>query len=298
MDDALLDAILDRLATDPLADASTGLLLAACEGQQAIDAAVAGNAPARPTRAEPAVPGSHDAVAAVKPAGAYLRSITVRAFRGIGAESTLSLQPGNGLTVIVGRNGSGKSSFAEALEVLLTASTDRFDRTAIYRSGWCNLHDTGPTTVAATMHVAGAPGTTSAERTWAAGADLDAGVATVQLPGEKRTDLAALGWGTALTVHRPFLSHAELEAMLSKPSELYDRLATVLGLESWRRADLSRLPRRWADSSIRCRRGRHGRGEVDVVGIDLVARRQRDHATTSAGTRSRRFAWRWGPRRQ
>jgi ABC-type transport system involved in cytochrome bd biosynthesis fused ATPase/permease subunit len=49
---------------------------------------------------------------------AYLRSITVEGFRGIGREAKLPLNPGVGLTVVVGANGSGKSSFAEAVERL------------------------------------------------------------------------------------------------------------------------------------------------------------------------------------
>ena len=44
-----------------------------------------------------------------EPVGAYLRSITVQGFRGIGAEVTLPFRPGPGLIVVAGRNGSGKS---------------------------------------------------------------------------------------------------------------------------------------------------------------------------------------------
>jgi hypothetical protein len=52
-----------------------------------------------------------------EPVGAYLRSITVQGFRGIGAEVTLPFRPGPGLTVVAGRNGSGKSTLAEGLEL-------------------------------------------------------------------------------------------------------------------------------------------------------------------------------------
>src|SRR3712207_8206787 len=51
--------------------------------------------------------------------------------------STLSLQPRPGLTVVVGRNGSGKSSFAEALELLMTGTTKRWDTKAkAWSSAW------------------------------------------------------------------------------------------------------------------------------------------------------------------
>lgn len=57
---------------------------------------------------------------------AYLHSITVEGFRGIGRPATLDLVPGRGLTLVIGRNGSGKSSFADALEAaLLTRDTYR-----------------------------------------------------------------------------------------------------------------------------------------------------------------------------
>ena len=55
---------------------------------------------------------------------AFLRSIVVEGFRGIGSETKLALQPGPGLTVVVGSNGCGKSSFAEAVERLLTGPSD------------------------------------------------------------------------------------------------------------------------------------------------------------------------------
>ena len=43
----------------------------------------------------------------------YLRSFTVEGFRGIRKAATLKLSARPGRTIVVGRNGSGKSSFAE-----------------------------------------------------------------------------------------------------------------------------------------------------------------------------------------
>ena len=54
------------------------------------------------------------------PRRVFLQEIRVRGFCGIGPKSTLSIAPGPGLTLVVGRNGCGKSSFAEAAEWLVT----------------------------------------------------------------------------------------------------------------------------------------------------------------------------------
>jgi energy-coupling factor transporter ATP-binding protein EcfA2 len=132
---------------------------------------------------------------------------------------------------VVGRNGSGKSSFAEGLEVLLTGSTHRFDSSSVFKDGWRNRHCRADARVAAELHIAGVPGSTIVQRTWADDAGLDASAAAVHLPtGERTTGLGALGWANHLATYKPFLAHGELEAMFGRPSELYDRLAAVLGL--------------------------------------------------------------------
>jgi hypothetical protein len=67
--------------------------------------------------------------------------IAAQGFRGIGPKAILDLTPGPGLTLVVGRNGSGKSSFAEGLELLLTGDTYRWSqRSKVWRDGWRNLH--------------------------------------------------------------------------------------------------------------------------------------------------------------
>ena len=162
--------------------------------------------------------------AASPPAGskrAYLKAITVEGFRGIGPKITLTLQPGPGLTVVTGRNGSGKSNFAEAAELALTGENKRWsDQTAVWKEGWRNLH--APDTSAITVQLTedGEPGTTTVTREWAARAALDDAQARVQT-ADIPQPLAAKGWTKPLELYRPFLSYSELGALVSgQPSKM------------------------------------------------------------------------------
>jgi recombinational DNA repair ATPase RecF len=224
MDDVLLGIVLTRLAESPLAEQATNLLLAALEGEESLSAQLGGQAGQRPA-------GDRAGTAAPRPAGAYLRSLTVSGFRGIGKPATLSLTPGPGLTLVVGRNGSGKSSFAEALEVLLTGDLRRWEKlSAVWRQGWRSMHQPDQAEITAEFLVEGA-GQAEARRTWPAGAGFTESSASVQFAGEKRAGLERLDWSRALADYRPFLSHSELEAFFGSPSGLYELLASVLGLD-------------------------------------------------------------------
>jgi recombinational DNA repair ATPase RecF len=226
VDDALLDIVCERLdAQPPKSELAADLVLAACDSPDALSAALGGSPPDRPA--------PHDATIERpdEPAGAYLAGVTVEGFRGVGPASQLPLSPGPGLTVVVGRNGSGKSSFAEALEVLLTTTSDRLQKTSVFRDGWRNLHCDGAVRITAEVLLDKAAGTATIERTWKPDDDLDAGHLTVRVRGEPSAGQDRLGWDRALNLYRPFLSHGELEAMWTRPSDLHDRLAQVLGLE-------------------------------------------------------------------
>lgn len=56
---------------------------------------------------------------------AWLTGIRVEGFRGVAQALELSLTPGPGLVLVTGRNGSGKSSLAEAAELALSGTSDR-----------------------------------------------------------------------------------------------------------------------------------------------------------------------------
>ena len=225
MDDALLGLVLERLDAVPLAAGPTALLLAACDSEASLTARL-DDAP--PPAAEP---GQDEMVTVSEPAGAFLRQVTVTGFRGVGPPATLKVEPGPGLTVIVGRNGSGKSSFAEGLEVMLTGDLKRWeDLSAVWREGWRNLHAPDPAEITAEFLLEDA-GPAIVRRTWASRASFGDSMATVQVAGQKQTGVDRLGWRDDLLTYRPFLSHTELEAFLGKPSHLYDLLSSVLGLE-------------------------------------------------------------------
>ena len=231
MDDVLLGIVLRRLESSPLAEQAADLLLAALEGDEALSAQPGGQAqPHSGARAVTAPP---------RPAGAYLKSLTVSGFRGIGPPATLDVTPSPGLTLVIGRNGSGKSSFAEALEVLLTGDLRRWvTLPAVWRQGWRSVHHPDAARITAEFLVEEA-GPALVQRTWPAGADFAGSSVSVQVTGEKQAGLERLEWSAALADYRPFLSHSELEAFFGSPSGLYELLASVLGLE-----DLTRPPAR------------------------------------------------------
>ncbi len=228
MDDELLEIVLRRLEESPLAEQATDLLLAAFDNEESLAAQLGGEGAGK--AAQRHVASKPDAVKH-EPAGALLRSLTVSGFRGIGKPATLSLQPGPGLTVVVGRNGSGKSSFAEALEVLLTGKLRRWDKLPqVWRQGWRSMHQPEHAEITAEFLVQGG-GPATVSRAWAKKAAFAESTGTVQVQGERKAGLDRLGWSQALTDYRPFLAHGELEAFFGSPSGLYELLASVLGLD-------------------------------------------------------------------
>ena len=134
-DPSLLHLITQRLEPHGSDGEWPYLVLAALESDGALAGALQPAARIGLPRA--AAPGG----AAPEPRKVFLQEIRARGFRGIGPESTLVIAPGPGLTLVVGRNGCGKSSFAEAAELLVTRRNLRWeDRTAQWKEGFRNLH--------------------------------------------------------------------------------------------------------------------------------------------------------------
>ena len=218
-DAALLGLVVDRIETNAPADGAAGLILAAFQGSEAVDAALRGEASAA---------RSIDTGAATAPSAVYLAAIEVEGFRGIGPPTTLNIDPGPGLTLVVGRNGSGKSSFSEALEMVLLGTNQRWEqRVKVWRDGWQNLHHRH-TRVAARFTVDGRKQPLDVARVWKEGDGVDGSTLTVD---GKPASPAALGWASRLAGYPPLLSHNELEHALDREqSKLYDALAGILGL--------------------------------------------------------------------
>lgn len=162
----------------------------------------------------------------------YLDSLTVNGFRGIGPRARLSLSPRPGVNLVVGRNGSGKSSLADAIEVGFTGTRAHRPGQDATRGGhWVNLHNAESPKIELKLAIEGDTGNSTLTRTWTS-QEFGSSEATFKRPGHGAVPLAEAGWGTALADHRPFLSYTDLDLMLTgKPSERYDAIATILGMD-------------------------------------------------------------------
>ena len=163
----------------------------------------------------------------------FLTTISVAGFRGIGRQARLDLYPAPGLMVVSGRNGSGKSSFAEALELALTGTSYRWHKKEVlWTESWRNLHHSDPCAIRVGFTAEGAgPFTIGVD--WATGAALTERTNWTQRGSEKRVEgTDDLGWARPLELWRPVLSYDELGRLFDGgPSALYDALAKLLGLE-------------------------------------------------------------------
>lgn len=217
----------DADADDTLTDESTVLVLAALESDAELAAAL------RDGRDEASVPRPPAPPESAPPVGAFVTSIRVEGFRGIGPAAELTLHPSPGLTVVAGRNGSGKSSFSEALELALTGNSYRWkERNALWSEHWRNLHSPAAASIRVGLAEDGI-GTTTVGVDWADGAGLGDRQVWVQRAGGRReSGSASLGWSRPLELYRPILSYEELGGILQEgPSRLFDALDAILGIE-------------------------------------------------------------------
>jgi len=223
VDDPLIGEVLGRLADDEkISGRAEDLVLAALVGD--LDDAVSGGTVQRPD-VEPA--------AAAPPVRAYLESVEVAGFRGVGPLTKLELQAGAGLTLIVGRNGSGKSSLSEAAELALTGDTKRWSgRSAEWTSGWRNLHASGGPEIKVGIRVDGEIDSRTVRVKWK-GDDLRSAEASVTTPGTGSQPMSSLGWDEAMQQYRPFLAYSELSSLIEgRPIDRYNALAPMLGMDA------------------------------------------------------------------
>ncbi len=221
------DDLLHRLAAGGKDGEPFAVFVAyACDGDEALAEAVTGGTSLAPrTAGAAAIPAPHADVPR-----AFLKQIKVRAFRGIGPERSLQIPEGRGLTIVSGRNGCGKSSFAEAVELLFTDGCSRFTA-AIAAEGWRNHHvDETPFIAADVLVERSGPITFS--RRWGKDATLKDGE-TVVKSDTGTLPLQDTPWLRASRDYRPFLAYSQLGEMLDGKSALYDALMTGLGLERY-----------------------------------------------------------------
>ena len=194
---------------------------------------------------------------------AYIKQIAVEGFRGIGPRSELSLTPGPGLTIVYGVNGSGKSTFVDALEVLFDGRSYRFEgRGPEWQQAWFNAHtpDGGLIDIEFAL-VPPTPEPTILRRRWTRERFNES-------RGDERFDvtptdeLKRLGWTSAVHEFRPILGRAEFgplfdedeslqsgeESLVDRSTPLASRIRTRSGdadpmaaridtaLEKWRQA--------------------------------------------------------------
>jgi len=224
-------------ADDVVADETTYLVAAALQSDEALAEQLGDDAPV-PERPEATTCGGP------APLRAFLQSITVSGFRGIGPRTTLEVNPYHGITVISGRNGSGKSSFAEALEYALTGTSYRWanKKSQQWEASWRNLHAGEPASIKVGFAMEAdddRTGTTAFVGVdWSPDCKLGEAKRWSQIKGQKQAQVSALGWDQALETHRPLMSYDELGGLFEEgQSALYDALNLLLGLDEMSAAD-------------------------------------------------------------
>lgn len=174
---------------------------------------------------------AHATSASKPPGSAYVASLAVSGFRGIGRRAQITFEVGPGLTVVYGANGSGKSSLAEGLEVLLTGKTARFDnRSHEWLRSWSNIHQPKSGEVEARFASSHRLGdTVYLQRSWSdnpirasydSGNRLSFGVPLYNYTVDPTETIRELGWSDAVTTFKPIFGYAEGESLLGETRDL------------------------------------------------------------------------------
>ena len=223
MNDPLISEVLDRLDAGARASGMVENLIVGALRDR-LDDVIDGAVVDRPV----ADPGEVSA-----PVRTYLESVAVTGFRGIGPTCKLDLRPGPGLTLVVGRNGSGKSSIAEALEFALTGDSLRWAGKSLeWKNGWHNLHAQDDPAITVVLRVDGEGKPRTVRVKWSS-AKLESAKTAVTVPGHGRQSLGSLGWSDAVRTFRPFLPYKELSTISEgRPIDRYNALAPMLGMEA------------------------------------------------------------------
>lgn len=157
-----------------------------------------------------------------------LKTLTIRGIRGFCEERPVELC--QGLTIIYGANGSGKTSIGESLEWLFYGSTSKREKgdalsKTEYAGTYRNIHyaGEGPACVTLTVEFEGADRELRREL-------LADETSQAYLDGVKCDDFSAVGY--AIDRMRPMLLQHSLQDFIhSKPKDRYRAMSSMLGLD-------------------------------------------------------------------
>jgi len=162
-----------------------------------------------------------------------LLRVRVDGYQGVGAPLTVDLDPIPGVTVLIGRNGSGKSSIADAIETALhgepraPTSTGRGGKAPLWDREHCG-RDAAEAHVEVTL-LAGEETLTLDVRIGPDGSVTGRTARHTAVDGiTTDLDLATTSWRSALAGHRPVFGYAAVERQVQLAQNLQEFLEPLL----------------------------------------------------------------------